>query len=146
MTSAKSTAKIRDFVNTGPAAARKSAKSNRAAVGSLAKATSVARKASNPAVKSNGAAPAGVAKARPKVVRDSYTIPKAEYAVLQGLKLRAAKLARLVKKSELLRAGVAALSAMSDEAFLAALSDVPSLKTGRPKDAGAAPAAVKRSK
>ncbi len=68
-----------------------------------------------------------------KLVRDSFTIPKSEYVVLESLKLRAAKLARPVKKSEVLRAGVVALRAMNDKAFVAALSGVPSLKTGRPK-------------
>jgi hypothetical protein len=68
-----------------------------------------------------------------KLVRDSFTIPKAEYAVLEGLKVRAANLKRPTKKSELLRAGVAALQAMTDKAFLSALSGVASLKTGRPK-------------
>jgi hypothetical protein len=70
-----------------------------------------------------------------KLVRDSFTIPKAEYAVLEGLKERAAHLRRPTKKSELLRAGVAVLNAMSDRAFLAALNGVVSLKTGRPKRA-----------
>jgi len=37
-----------------------------------------------------------------------------------------------VKKSELLRAGVKALAAMSDIQFKAALSNVPTIKTGRP--------------
>jgi len=71
---------------------------------------------------------------RQKLVRDSFTIPKNEYAALGELKQRAARLARPAKKSELLRAGVAALAAMSDRAFLAALGAVPSLKTGRPKE------------
>ena len=72
---------------------------------------------------------------KPKLVRDSFTIPKAEYAVLESLKLRAAKLARPSKKSEVLRAGISALSAMSDKALVAALNAVPSLKTGRPSGA-----------
>ena len=69
---------------------------------------------------------------KPKLVRDSFTIPKAEYAVLDDLKQRAGKLASAVKKSELLRAGIKALAAMSDGAFLAALKAVPAIKTGRP--------------
>ena len=73
-----------------------------------------------------------------KLVRDSFTIPKNEYLVLTSLKDRAAQLKRPTKKSELLRAGVAALGAMSDRAFLAALGKVPSLKTGRPKEEAAA--------
>ncbi|MBK9236399.1 MAG: hypothetical protein IPO19_10280, partial [Rhodoferax sp.] len=63
---------------------------------------------------------------------DSFTIPKAEYTVLVDLKARAAKLASPAKKSELLRAGVKALAAMSDVAFVAALKSVPTIKTGRP--------------
>lgn len=69
---------------------------------------------------------------KPKIVRDSFTIPKAEYMVLDDLKQRAVKLASAAKKSELLRAGVKALAAMSDAAFLAALKAVPAIKTGRP--------------
>ena len=67
-----------------------------------------------------------------KMVRDSMTMPKAEYAVIDELKLRAAKLDRPVKKTELLRAGIKALAAMADTGFLVALKAVPSLKTGRP--------------
>jgi hypothetical protein len=37
-----------------------------------------------------------------------------------------------IKKSELLRAGIMALAAMSDSAFVAALKSVPTIKTGRP--------------
>ena len=78
------------------------------------------------------------AEAKQKLVRDSFTIPKGEYVVLGDLKERATQLKRPTKKSELLRAGVAALHGMSDKAFLAALVKVPSLKTGRPKDESAA--------
>jgi hypothetical protein len=69
---------------------------------------------------------------KPKLVRDSFTIPKAEYTVLDDLKQRAGKLASPVKKSELIRAGIKALAAMSDAAFLVALKAVPAIKTGRP--------------
>lgn len=67
-----------------------------------------------------------------KLVRDSFTIPKAEYTVLDDLKQRSAKLMHSAKKSELLRAGVKALAAMSDTEFLNALKQVPAIKTGRP--------------
>jgi hypothetical protein len=77
--------------------------------------------------------PAKVEKVKkPKLVRDSFTIPKAEYVVLDDLKQRAAKLTRPAKKSELLRAGIKALAALSDAAFLTALEQVPAIKTGRP--------------
>ena len=69
---------------------------------------------------------------KPKLVRDSFTIPKAEYTVLDDLKARSNKLASPAKKSELLRAGIKALAAMSDAAFVVALRAVPAIKTGRP--------------
>lgn len=69
---------------------------------------------------------------KPKLVRDSFTIPKTEFAVLEELKQRAVKLARPVKKSELIRAGIKALAALSNAAFLTALNQVPTIKTGRP--------------
>jgi hypothetical protein len=109
-----------------------------------AKATPLAREPRRPGKASKASASNGKArsmpapsKARPKLVRDSFTIPKAEYEVLEGLKDRAANLKRPTKKSELLRAGVVALQGMTDKAFLSVLNAVPSLKTGRPKGAAA---------
>jgi len=87
-----------------------------------------------PAAKPGAPKPAPVeAKVKHKLVRDSFTIPKAEYIVLEGLKHRAAELKRPTKKSELIRAGIAALRKLGDTEFLAAVNGVPSLKTGRPK-------------
>jgi len=70
---------------------------------------------------------------KPKLVRDSFTMPKDEYQVIDALKRRALGLEKQVRKSELLRAGIQALAAMSDRAFLKAVNEVPTLKTGRPK-------------
>ncbi len=72
---------------------------------------------------------------KPKLVRDSFTIPKTEYAVLDALKLRAARAGSPAKKSELLRAGIMALAGLDEAGFLAAVSAVPALKTGRPAKA-----------
>lgn len=69
---------------------------------------------------------------KPKVVRDSFTMPKAEYEALDQLKQRGALLGHPVKKSELLRAGVKALVGMADRELLSALAAVPAIKTGRP--------------
>jgi hypothetical protein len=79
---------------------------------------------------------------KPKLVRDSFTIPKDEYAAIETLKQRCAALAQPVKKSELLRAGLKLLTGMSDAALRKAVQAVPSIKTGRPKaeQAQAAPA------
>lgn len=67
-----------------------------------------------------------------KVLRDSFTMPKSEFAVLQALKERAQQAGRPARKSEVLRAGVRALAGMDDAAFLAAITAVPAVKTGRP--------------
>ena len=75
---------------------------------------------------------AETSKGKAKLVRDSFTMPKLEYVVLDALKRRAAALAQPVKKSELLRAAIKSLSAMPDKAFLVSLKAVPTIKTGRP--------------
>lgn len=93
----------------------------------------VTKAATKPAVKTAPAKPAKVKK--PKMIRDSFTFPKDEYVVLEALKLRAAKLGKPAKKTEVMRAGIKAIAALSDAAFLAALQAVPSLKTGRPANA-----------
>ncbi|NPC54446.1 hypothetical protein [Caenimonas soli] len=105
----------------------------------VAKPAAPARKAAPakkaaPTVKAKPAAAAPKAEKpkKPKLVRDSFTIPKLEYKVLQDSKDRAAALGRPVKKSEVLRAGLKALAGMNDTAFVAALGAVPALKTGRP--------------
>ena len=67
-----------------------------------------------------------------KLVRDSFTIPRTEYQQLEVLKLRLVTLLRPTKKSELLRAGVKLLASLSDDALLAAVNEVPAIKTGRP--------------
>ncbi len=68
-----------------------------------------------------------------KMERDSFTMPKVEYAQLYVLKERLIKLGQSSKKSELLRAGIMQLSAMTDAALKAAMAKVPAIKTGRPK-------------
>lgn len=83
-------------------------------------------------------ASAAAAEAKPpkiKLVRDSFTIPRAEYETLDALKARLVKLTRPAKKSEVLRAGIAVLAALNDTALCAALDAVPAIKTGRPKKA-----------
>ncbi len=80
---------------------------------------------------------------KPKLVRDSFTIPKTEFAAIDQLKTRATALGTSVKKSELLRAGLMVLQGLNDAAYKAALAAVPTLKTGRPTLAAPAKAAAK---
>ena len=81
---------------------------------------------------------------KPKLVRDSFTIPKEEYAAIETLKIRAMAQGLAIKKSELLRAGLMALTGLNDAKLKAALVAVPTLKTGRPsaQDSAAAVAPV----
>jgi hypothetical protein len=67
-----------------------------------------------------------------KVVRDSFTIPKSELLQIGESKKRALELGVEIKKSELIRAGLQALTRMNDLAFKKALASVPTIKTGRP--------------
>jgi hypothetical protein len=69
----------------------------------------------------------------------------ARSAVFQGLKERAAKPKGSAKKSEILRAGIAALHGMNDKVFLSMLNSVASLKTGRPKGLDKAVQPAKKS-
>ena len=69
---------------------------------------------------------------KPKLVRDGFTMPEADYALLAALKKRALQAGREVKKSELLRAGLRALAAMPEAAYLGALEGVERIKPGRP--------------
>lgn len=114
---------------TSTAAKRTAAKK----AASARKSAPPAKKAARPQPAQRPALPAPADKPKHKLVRDSFTIPKLEYTVLEALKQRAANLKRPTKKSELIRAGISALKAMDDKAFLSTLSRIPSLKTGRPK-------------
>lgn len=86
-----------------------------------------------PAVKKQAAAPVKPLKDKKlKVVRDSFTIPKTELLQIGDMKKRALTLGVGIKKSELIRAGLSALAAMSDASFKKAIASVPTIKTGRP--------------
>jgi hypothetical protein len=112
-------------------AAKKAAKTPRAAKAAKPQAAKPA-KAEKPAKADKAAGAAADKPRKPKLVRDSFTIPKTEYGVLQELKDRAARLGKPVKKSELLRAGVQALAKMADPDFVSSVTAVPAIKTGRP--------------
>lgn len=71
-----------------------------------------------------------------KLVRDSFTMPQADFDLVDVLKQRALNFRHAAKKGELLRAGLQALAALSEADLQAALERVTSLKPGRPKKAG----------
>ena len=76
------------------------------------------------------AKPAKTKKAR--LVRDSFTMPEAEYAAISALKARCLGSGVAAKKSEILRAAVAALAKLSDADVAAAIQSLVAIKTGRP--------------
>ena len=73
------------------------------------------------------------AKSKSKPVRDSFTMPQADFDLVAALKQRALGFQRPAKKSELLRAGLHVLSALDDTGLRAALESLTPLKPGRPK-------------
>jgi hypothetical protein len=68
-----------------------------------------------------------------KVVRDSFTMPQSDYDLIATLKQKASKAGLHVKKSELLRAGLQALSKLPAAQLQKVLSGLEKIKTGRPK-------------
>jgi hypothetical protein len=72
-------------------------------------------------------------KQRVRLVRDSFTMPEPDFALIAALKARAMAAKREAKKSELLRAGLHALMALDGPALVGALGRLQPLKLGRPK-------------
>lgn len=95
-----------------------------------------ARKApARPAAKKASSKPAAEkpAKVKQKLVRDGFTMPANDFALIDTLKDRLLGARRPTKKSELLRAGLHALAALSADKLLATVNALEPLKTGRPK-------------
>lgn len=114
------------------------AKSTKPAVKEAAKAAakSLATPVPKRAPRKTAAAPAPArdlpAAARPVLVRDSFTMPEQEYAVLAEVKQACLRAGVDVKKSELLRIGVALLGQVDIATLKSVLAALPQLKTGRP--------------
>lgn len=70
---------------------------------------------------------------KPKLIRDSFTIPETDYALFASLKQRALTAGIEVKKGEILRAAVVALAKLDDAELVKAIGLVERIKTGRPK-------------
>lgn len=68
-----------------------------------------------------------------KVVRDSFTMPQSDYALIAELKEKALNGGMHIKKSELLRAGLRLLAKSSAAQLKRAVAELEKIKTGRPK-------------
>ena len=112
------------------------AKTKTAAVaknGSTAKPAAKIEKA--PAASQSKAKPALEQKVKkPKLVRDSFTMPEGEYQVLGDVKKACLKAGVDVKKSELLRVGVVLIQKLGLVRLKEELAALPPLKAGRPKN------------
>ncbi len=100
-----------------------------------------------PAKASKSAAPAkakdaaakpevGAKPAKPKkqkLVRDSFTMPESEYALLGEVKKACLANGYAVKKSELLRVGVALIRTLDNASLKNWIDSLPPLKPGRPR-------------
>lgn len=68
---------------------------------------------------------------RAKVVRDGFTMPASDYALIAQLQTTARQAGLSVTKSEVLRAGLQMLSQLTDTALTQALRSLEKVKTGR---------------
>ncbi len=71
-----------------------------------------------------------------RLIRDSFTMPEAEYAAIGDIKDRCLNQGFAAKKSEILRAAIAAFAALSDAEVAAAIRNLDVIKTGRPAKSG----------
>ncbi|BAN22815.1 hypothetical protein [Caballeronia insecticola] len=129
-----------------PAAASKSAASKSAAKKAPAKAPAaevtpaknVAKSPSKPDAKPRRVKKESAKKEsakKEKVVRDSFTMPRSDYAKIAALKQKCLNNGVRVKKSELLRAALTLLDAAPDKHLVDAIKALETVKTGRPANA-----------
>jgi hypothetical protein len=67
-----------------------------------------------------------------RVVRDSFTMPTDAYRLIAAIRQRCLKRGISTTKSEVLRAGLAVLNAMTDKELAEAIERLPKVKIGRP--------------
>lgn len=70
---------------------------------------------------------------RQKLVRHAISMPEIEYAQITALKKRIASLGGNVKRSELVRAGIALLSVLNNVQLTTVMARIERIKTGRPE-------------
>jgi hypothetical protein len=68
-----------------------------------------------------------------RVRRDSFTMPDSDYGLIAHLRNRCLKAGVSANKSEVVRAGLVALAAMSDTDLLEIVQRLEKVKTGRPQ-------------
>jgi len=135
------TATLAKPANAAPAATRRPSQARKTPTAQVksAKSAKSAKTAKSPAAKAppkatkSAKAPKKPPKLKALLVRDGFTMPEADFALIATLKARALAAQRDAKKSELLRAGLHALAALDSGALVAALGALEPVKIGRPK-------------
>jgi hypothetical protein len=117
---------------TAPSGAKAAPSAPKAAAKPAAKPVARAVRA-EPAAKKPKVKEPKIKESKVKVVRDSFTMPQGEYLKIAEIKEAALKAGVPVKKSEVLRAGLKALVAMTPARLKVALAGLEKIKTGRPK-------------
>jgi len=141
-TAAKPAARARTALAAAPAARRRAPARAATATATKTAARPAAARKSPPAkkvvhepapfaAKDNKAGKPAKAK-KAKLVRDSFTMPDGEYALIAALKKRCLDAGVSAKKSEILRAAVANLAKLGDASVVAAVRRLDVIKTGRP--------------
>jgi hypothetical protein len=67
------------------------------------------------------------------IIRETFSMPPRDSELIDQLRQRIAVQGVILNRSEILRAGLAALSALPDALLANAANRVPKMKTGRPK-------------
>ncbi len=130
---------VENSLNTGPATTDKFAAADRAlAEVPDASKEPVAEPIPSEVMGVNAAFVPGtrVTRKRPKgesvIIRETFSLPPGESAQIDTARRRSAMAGLMVNRSEIIRAGIAALQVLDDATFLQVVSTVPKLKTGRP--------------
>lgn len=113
--------------STKPVAAKKPA------VARATKAPSAKAKAVASSTKAADALAKDTKPKKVKLIRDSFTMPFFDYDLIDALKAKALNAKVAVKKSELLRAGLLALSKLDSKELVSLIGTLAVVKTGRPK-------------
>jgi hypothetical protein len=67
------------------------------------------------------------------IIRETFSMPPSDSDLIDQLRQRSAAQGLMLNRSEILRAGLAALSTLSDAKLVEIGNRVPKMKTGRPK-------------
>lgn len=67
-----------------------------------------------------------------KVIRDSFTMPEEDHALIERVRHMCLKKMMVVSKSEVLRAGIQFLNKLPEKDIIELIKNLPKVKTGRP--------------